>query len=121
MSLVLGIVGAFLPLLPTVPLVLLSAFCFARSSDRLHNWLLTHPVFGRILRDFESGQGIDRRIKLRAIVLIWLSMGLSCWIMDRPLVCVVLALIGIAVTWNIWRMPEPVRPALDNGVGENER
>lgn len=106
-SLALGVIGAFLPLLPTVPLVLLAAYCFARSSDRLHNWLLTHPVFGRILRDFEAGNGVERRIKIRAIVLIWISMGLSCWIMDRPMVCVILGLIGLAVSYNIWRLPEP--------------
>jgi len=107
LSLALGVIGAFLPLLPTVPLVLLSAYCFARSSDRLHNWLLTHPMFGRILRDFEAGNGIERRIKVRAIVLIWISMGFSCWLLDRMMVCIVLAVIGAAVSWNIWRQPEP--------------
>ena len=106
-SLSLGVIGAFLPLLPTVPLILLAAYCFARSSDRLHNWLLTHPVFGRILRDFEAGNGVERRIKVRAIVLIWISMGLSSWIMDRAMVYVILGLIGIAVSYNIWRLPEP--------------
>lgn len=107
LSLALGVIGAFLPLLPTVPLVLLSAYCFARSSDRLHNWLLTHPLFGKIIRDFESGNEVKRRIKIRAITLIALSMGFSCWIMDRPAVCVILAVIGIAVSVNIWRLPEP--------------
>lgn len=66
------------------------------------------------MRDFESGRGVDRRIKVRAILLIWLSMGLSCWVMARPVVCLVLAVIGIAVSVNIWRLPEPVRPALEN-------
>jgi len=110
LSLTLGVIGAFLPLLPTVPLVLLAAYCFARSSDRLHNWLLTHPLFGKILRDFESGKGVQRRIKVRAIVLIWLSMGLSGWIVGRPMVYVILALIGLAVSYNIWRLPEPPVP-----------
>lgn len=109
LSLVLGIIGAFLPLLPTVPLVLLSAFCFARSSERLHNWLLNHRVFGRIIQDFEAGRGVERRIKVRAITLIWISMGLSCWLVGRPMVCLLLAAIGLAVSWNIWRLPEPVR------------
>ncbi|MCI5105875.1 MAG: YbaN family protein [Pseudomonadales bacterium] len=108
-SLALGIVGAFLPLLPTVPLVLLSAFCFARSSERLHQWLLNHRVFGRIIRDFEAGRGVERRIKLRAIVLIWISMTASSLMLQRPMVYLVLGLIGLAVSWNIWRLPEPVR------------
>ncbi len=110
-SLVLGVIGAFLPLLPTVPLVLLSGFCFARSSQRMHNWLLNHRLFGQIIRDFEAGNGVARRIKVRAIVLIWLSMGFSCWIMDRMMVCVILAVIGLAVSFNIWRLPEPPQEA----------
>lgn len=108
-SLALGILGAFLPLLPTVPLVLLSAFCFARSSERLHQWLLNHRVFGRIIRDFEAGRGVERRIKVRAIVLIWISMTASSLMLQRPMVYLVLGLIGLAVSWNIWRLPEPVR------------
>jgi hypothetical protein len=108
-SLALGILGAFLPLLPTVPLVLLSAFCFARSSERLHQWLLNHRVFGRIIQDFEAGRGVERRIKVRAIVLIWISMTASSLMLQRPMVYLVLGLIGLAVSWNIWRLPEPVR------------
>ena len=115
LSLTLGVIGAFLPLLPTVPLVLLSAYCFARSSDRLHNWLLTHPMFGRIIRDFEAGNGVERRIKIRAIVLIWISMGVSCWIVGRPMVYVLLGLIGLAVSCNIWRLPEPPGPETQAG------
>lgn len=106
-SLVLGIIGAFLPLLPTVPLVLLAGFCFARSSNWMHNWLLTHPWFGRIIREFESGRGVRRRIKVRAICLIWLSMGISGWLIDRPMVWLILVLIGLSVSLYLWRLPEP--------------
>lgn len=105
-SLALGVIGAFLPLLPTVPLVLLAGFCFARSSERLHQWLLDHPAFGAIIRNFEAGNGVPRKVKIRAIALIWVSMGVSCWIVGRLELCIMLAVIGLAVSTYLYRMPE---------------
>jgi len=76
-SLGLGIVGAFLPLLPTVPFVLLSAFLFARSSDRLHNWLITHKIFGQLIRDYHEDRGITIQGKIAAISMMWISNIIS--------------------------------------------
>ena len=76
-SLGLGIVGAFLPLLPTVPFVLLSAFLFARSSDRLHNWLITHKIFGQLIRDYHEERGITIQGKIAAISMMWTSNIIS--------------------------------------------
>lgn len=107
LSLVLGVIGAFLPLLPTVPFILLAAFCFAQSSEKLHTWLINHRAFGRIIRDFEAGNGIPRRVKVRAITLLWISMGISAWIVARPMLWLVLALVGTGTTIYLWRLPEP--------------
>ena len=106
LSLVTGVIGAFVPLLPTVPLVLLAAFCFARSSNRLHDWLLSHRYFGPIVKNFEQGRGVPRKIKIRAITTVWISMGLSCWIVDRLLLCMMLFTIGAAVSFYLLRLPE---------------
>lgn len=106
LSLLTGVIGAFVPLLPTVPLVLLAGFCFARSSESLHRWLLQHRYFGPILKNFESGKGVPRKVKLRAILMIWISMGLSCWIVDRPVLCLMLFAIGFAVSLYLYRLPE---------------
>ena len=76
-SLGLGIVGAFLPLLPTVPFVLLSAFLFARSSDKLHNWLITHKIFGQLIRDYHEERGITIQGKVAAISMMWISNIIS--------------------------------------------
>jgi len=76
-SLGLGIVGAFLPLLPTVPFVLLSAFLFARSSDRLHNWLITHKIFGQLIRDYHEERGITIQGKVATISMMWISNIIS--------------------------------------------
>ena len=105
LSLLLGVIGAFLPLLPTVPLVLLSAFCFARSSERLHAWLISNRYFGPIIENFESGRGIPRRIKLRAVAMLWFSLGFSCWLVDREILCVMLGVIGLSVTVYLYRLP----------------
>ena len=105
-SLALGVIGAFLPLLPTVPLVLLAGFCFARSSERLHTWLVNNKHFGAIIRSFEAGQGISRQVKIRAITVVWISMGISCWIVATPSLCLLLAAIGAGVSIYLWRQPE---------------
>lgn len=108
LSLIVGIIGIFLPLLPTVPLVLLSAFCFARSSTRLHSWLLGNPHFGAIIRNYETGRGVTRKVKLRAIISVWIGMGISSWIVGRPLLILMLVAIGFAVSVYLYRLPEYV-------------
>jgi len=106
LSLVLGVIGAFVPLLPTVPLVLLAAYCFARSSERLHQWLIHHRYFGPIIDNFQAGKGIPRRIKYRTIAIIWLSMGFSCWMVAKLWLCVMLVCIGLAVSIYLLRLPD---------------
>lgn len=106
LSLLSGIVGLFLPIIPTVPFVILAAFCFADSSERLHSWLLGNRHFGSIIRNFELGRGIPRQIKFRAIALLWLSMGISSWIIGKPLLYLMLPAIGIGVSLYLYRMPE---------------
>ena len=65
-SLLCGAIGAVLPLIPTVPFVLLSAFCFARSSTRLHDWLVTHRIFGPFIDDWQKHGAVSRGSKKAA-------------------------------------------------------
>ncbi|WP_138466262.1 YbaN family protein [Poseidonocella sp. HB161398] len=76
-SLGLGMLGIPLPLLPTVPFLLLATFCFARSSPRLHNWLITHPTYGRSIRDWNEKGAISLRAKRLATVTVAASFGIS--------------------------------------------
>lgn len=79
----LGLVGVLLPVLPTTPFLLLAAGCFAKSSPRLHRWLLAHPVFGPPIRNWEENGAISRPAKrlavgsMVAVVAVSVLLGLS--------------------------------------------
>ncbi|MDR1557846.1 MAG: YbaN family protein [Tannerellaceae bacterium] len=73
-SLALGILGIFLPILPTTPFLLLSAALFARSSERLYRQLLDHRVLGSYIRGFLEEKAIPLRIKILSIAVMWLTM-----------------------------------------------
>jgi hypothetical protein len=77
LSVALGVIGAFVPLLPTTPFLLIAAWCYARSSQRFLRWLLGNRWFGRYLRDYREGRGVPAREKAIAIILLWLTIGLT--------------------------------------------
>lgn len=83
-SVACGIAGIVLPLVPTTPFMLLAAFCFARSSPRLEAWLLSHPTFGPMIRNWQRHGSIDRRAKRIALALMVAAFGLSVF-MQLPL------------------------------------
>jgi uncharacterized membrane protein YbaN (DUF454 family) len=108
-SLLLGIIGIFLPLLPTTPFVLLAAACFARGSERFHAWLVGHHRFGPLVRDWQAYRSIPLRAKCLAIGMMWTSMGATAWLMrGRPLASVTLIAVAAAVT--TWMLRLPTRP-----------
>ncbi|PLX93018.1 MAG: DUF454 domain-containing protein [Desulfuromonas sp.] len=106
LSTLLAILGIFLPLLPTVPLLLLATACFARSSTRCHRWLLEHRYLGPLLQGYLQGRGIPLRAKISAIALLWSSILVSVFFVI-PLLSIKLLLIGIAtaVTVYLLRLP----------------
>lgn len=104
-SLGLGLIGIFLPLLPTVPFLLLAAFCFARSSERLHRWLVTHPVLGPPIQDWERSGAISMRGKQMATVSMLAVFGLSVGLELRPAILAVQAAVLCATSLFIWTRP----------------
>lgn len=78
-SLVLGVIGIFMPILPTTPFVLLSAWCFLKSSPKAHQWIYRQPILGDALRNWEETRSISRRTKLLAVTMILVSV-ISIWI-----------------------------------------
>lgn len=106
-SLILGIIGVILPLLPTTPFILLSAYCFAKSSATFHRWLLSHRVFGPMINDWQRGHIIRKRAKWTATIMIIASLSISFYLLDANLVLITVVLVPvIAVLLFIWRCPE---------------
>ncbi|MCT8158573.1 YbaN family protein [Pseudoruegeria sp. SHC-113] len=105
-ALTLGTIGIVLPLLPTVPFLLLAAFFFARSSERLHNWLITHPRFGPPIEDWNRSGAISRRAKILATVSVAAAFGLSLALGLRPMILMIQAATLCCVLLFIWTRPE---------------
>jgi len=84
LSVVLGVIGIFVPVLPTTPFLLLAAACFARSSRRFYLWLVSHPRLGPWIRDYLDGQGIPLKAKIYTLSLMWVSIALSCYLVPLP-------------------------------------
>jgi len=102
---ILGIVGIFLPLLPTTPFLLLAAFCYSRSSDRFYHWLITNRWFGEYIRNYREGRGIALRQKVIALSLLWLTMSYSIWfVVSQWWVQLILLSIAVSVTIHLVRM-----------------
>ena len=80
LSVALGVIGIFVPVLPTTPFLLLATACFVRSSRRFYLWLVNHPRLGPWIRDYLEGNGIPLKGKVYAIGLMWLSIGFSCYL-----------------------------------------
>lgn len=74
LSLVLGILGVFLPVLPTTPFLLLSAALYVRSSERLYNWLMQHRHLGPYIRNFRENRAIPLRVKIVSVSLVWATL-----------------------------------------------
>ena len=81
LSLVLAVLGVVLPILPTVPFLALAAFCFAKSSDRLNNWLINTKFYQNNLADFKAGKGMTIKTKVRILVTVTLVMAVGLIVM----------------------------------------
>lgn len=102
----LGVVGIFVPLLPTTPLLLLAVACFARSSERFYDWLVQHRQLGPIIGGYLDGSGIPLRAKRTAIVLVLLTLPPSALLLVPPVwLKTLLILLAAAIIWYLLRLP----------------
>lgn len=100
LSLAVGVVGIVLPLIPTTGPLLIAAFAFARSSDRMHDWLMNHPRFGKFISDFREGRGIPLKTKITAVIAMTAAFGYSIgWVVPGVALKGIVAAIGV---WAIW-------------------
>ncbi|WP_299661299.1 YbaN family protein [uncultured Ruegeria sp.] len=101
----LAMIGVVLPLLPTVPFLLLAAFFFARSSSRLHNWLLSHRTFGPLIIDWQNSGAISPGAKKAATVSVAAVFGLSIILSAPSNVLIIQAIVLSGVMLFIWTRP----------------
>jgi len=98
----LGILGIFVPVLPTTPFLLLAAACYARSSQRFYGWLLNNKWFGNYIRSYLERKGVPLKIKALTITLLWITIGLSvAFAVQGFIVRLILVLIAIGVSIHI--------------------
>jgi len=98
----LGIIGVFIPILPTTPFLLLAAACYIRSSERFYQWLINNRIFGAYVRNYIEGRGMPVRMKIFTILLLWLTIGFSITFgVQNIVIRIVLICLAIGVTAHI--------------------
>jgi uncharacterized membrane protein YbaN (DUF454 family) len=115
----LGVLGIFVPVLPTTPFLLVAAFCYARSSERFLHWLLTNRWFGAYIKNYREGRGISLREKLLTIVALWLSVSFSAlYVVESWWGKLLLVAVAVGVTVHLLRIKTPRADAKTHPVGK---
>jgi uncharacterized protein len=101
-SVSLGIIGAFVPLLPTTPFLLLAAACYIRSSRRLYTWLITNKYFGKFIVNYREQKGIPLSVKITVLALLWGTISLSAiYATENIWIRLFLLIVAISVSLHI--------------------
>ncbi len=108
----IGFIGAFLPVLPTTPFMILALGCFSKGSESLHNWLYHHPTFGPALRDWDKHRMIPIKAKITAVSMMSISAIYLIFFSGAPNIAIIIAL-GLMVWGAIYVLTRPSRPAPD--------
>ena len=118
----LGVLGMFLPLLPTTVFLLMAAYCYSHSSERFHTWLINNRWFGGYIRNYKTGKGISMRQKVSTISVLWASIGFSIWAIDASIWIDLLLLaiaVGVTIHLVLIRTYRPeLEPAIEPSTSE---
>ena len=101
----LGVIGIFLPLLPTTPFLLASAACYARGSKRFYSWLLNNRFFGEYVRNYRQGKGIPLKTKVFTLALLWITISTSAAIVSIWIIRIILMIIAVGVSIHLITLP----------------
>jgi uncharacterized protein len=106
----LGIAGFFVPGLPGTVNLLIALYFFSMSSERMHTWMLTNPMFGKQLREYKAGYGIPVRIKVLVVAAIVTSVCLSAFVLRHvPVVAGIVVVVGVVGVWFVTSRPTKER------------
>ncbi len=114
-SLVIGVVGIFLPVLPTTPFLLVTAACYARASTRLYAWLLGQKSLGPIISEWRRSRSFPPGVKTRALVMVIITFAVSIILIDSLVVRVVLLVVAAILLTFLYRIPT-ARPGARSGT-----
>lgn len=101
----LGVIGIFLPLMPSTVFFILAAWCFSKSSEKFYNWLINHPKFGKLVRDYYEKRGMRLRSKFIAVIMMITTISLSALFFTQNIfVRIILLFIAIIVSIYIFSL-----------------
>lgn len=103
-SLGLGIIGIVLPVLPTTPFLLLSAYLFSKSSEKFYNFLITNKVFGKYIRDYREKKGITLKNKIIVLVFLTITIGISLMKVESRHLQIFLIVVLLGVSFHILKL-----------------
>ena len=104
LSLVLGSIGLFVPVMPTTPFLLLALFCYLRSSEKLYQWLIGHRMFGNYLNNYVNYKAISKNAKIGTLVFLWTALIVSSILIDLWYVRLFLLAVGISVSIHVLKL-----------------
>jgi uncharacterized membrane protein YbaN (DUF454 family) len=100
--LILGVIGIFIPLLPTTPFLLLAAACYIRGSKKFYYWLIKNRLLGEYIKNYQDGKGVPYKVKIITIIVLWLTIIISTILfVSILLIQIILIIIAISVTIHI--------------------
>lgn len=101
LSLVFGIAGAFIPVLPTTPFLLLASYCYLQSSGRMYSWLINHKIFGAYIYSYLTYKAIPKKTKIGTMIFLWSSLIISMIMVPSLHIRIFLLVVGLAVTAHL--------------------
>ena len=100
-TLILGIIGIFLPILPTTPFLLLSAAAYAKSSSKFYHWLLHNKILGSYIRNYKEGLGMPIKVKIFTLSFLWIMIIIALFLVQILWVQIVLVVIAVSVSIHV--------------------
>ena len=103
---VVGVAGIFIPLLPTTPFLLIAAYCLNRGSDRMKRWFDNNKTINMYIRNYREKKGMPFRAKMNSIFILWVTIGISIYLIENIYIRILLGIVLISVTVHIIMIPK---------------